>query len=901
MDIYKKNLEALSKTHPHLVQIVENTSLDNDSIMVSKALSGHLKVTWKRLDRPAVVITDSDDLTSIPEKAKNLLAQQKDTRIILLLGFGLGGYPKVLHENLKGDGMLIVYEAVPELFKIALQGQDLTPLLSSECFKLILGEETEDFSFVIKYHRKIVQKNFYILKQHGCVALNETAYERFRTKVSDVKRLIDTRIQTGIGRGAEWADAFIRNIPVILRSPGVIKLRNLFKGRPAIIVSAGPSIEKNFHLLGAVKGKAIIIAVDVVVPTLVPAGIIPDFIIALEANRKLFRAFEGNPLLKFCPLICSAETDYATMTSVYPGPVFLNPSNPHPVLKWLQGCWEDKGYVPQPGGSVSHTAFAIAEYIGANVIALMGQDLSFKEKLHAGDVTELFYGEGDVEEHKRRNPKVQDIFGEERYTMKQFLGFRTSFEEAIKAFQGIVINATEGGLPIRGAKTLRLKDFIDEYCNQTPINTFEIVASLGDAPTIYDLPALMARIQHGIKEFTKIRKNTKEIIRCVLRLKELKKANKLKSDEAVQLIRQIAKREKVVEDPILKVIAPYRYRMENYMRHDEIDVDTFDAIQDSLDYYGDLTEAIEIFLARLDGLNETLKGESQIDNVTADENLNVIDRYYRAGLLHGEVGMVREATKAFEKALTEFAGLMDPELQKEYWPVALKAHALLAELYLKQHRFNEAKEILEVLNVLVSNDGVEMNDEGSGRDTISKQLNICHEKAKIWDERRAKAALLMNKSMANYGSHLESGWFYAKVGDHDRAEKAYLAAIEGGRSITADVYAEPMMIAPRIISLLGAYYGLAQTYFVMERNSDAIIALDSGRQEIGRLLSFDFPEAIEEFTSLFMDLYVALGERGRAEDICRHVLTIMPNSALLKEKMQVLGHKEMDQLKEARL
>ena len=110
-------------------------------------------------------------------------------------------------------------------------------------------------------------------------------------------------------------------------------------------------------------------------------------------------------------------------------------------------------------------AFALAEYMGANIIALMGQDLSFQEKLHAGDVTGLFYSEDDVEENRRRNPIVKDIFGEERYTMGQFLGFRTSFEEAIKRFTGIVINATEGGLPIEGAKTMRLKDFIDEYCD----------------------------------------------------------------------------------------------------------------------------------------------------------------------------------------------------------------------------------------------------------------------------------------------------------------------------------------------------------------------------------------------------------------------------------------------------
>ena len=829
----------------------------------------------------------------------SLLEKEEGTRIILLLGFGLGGYPKVLHENFKGDGILIVYEAIPELFKIALQEQDLTSLLSSERVKIILGEETEDVSFVNKYHRKIVQKSFYILKQNGCVALNEPAYERFRIEShrgKEVKRFKSGNRNT---RGAEWTDAFIRNIAVILRTPGVIRLKNIFKGRPAIIVSAGPSIEKNFHLLKEAKGKAIIIAVDVVVPTLLPAGIIPDFIVALEANRKLYRAFENNPLLKFCPLICSTEVDYETIASLYPGPVFLNLSNPHPVLRWLHKYWEDKGFVAQPGGSVSHMAFALAEYMGANIIALMGQDLSFREKLHAGDVTGLFYSENDVEEHRRRNPIVKDIFGEERYTMGQFLGFRTSFEEAIKRFAGIVINATEGGLPIEGAKTMRLKDFIDEYCGSTSIDTFESVAPLGDMPTTYDLPALIAHIRNGNKKFTRIRKNAKEIIECVLRLKELKEANMLKSGEAVHLIRKIEKREKVVEDPILGVIAPYRYRMENYLRHDEINTDTFDAIQDSLDYYGNLIEVINIFLDRLDGLIRTLERESKIDSILSDEALHVIDRYYRAGALHSETGMVREATKAFENALTEFSSLMDPELQKGYWQVAFTAHGLLAELYLKQHRFYEAKEILEVLNVFICNNEVETHEDGLDRETITKLLNICRERASMWEERKTRAAILLDKSLTNYGSHLESGWFYSRVGDPERAEQSYLKAIEEARSLILGDFAQPAITASHLIRIIGAHFGLAQTYLTMERKNDAIAALDSGRQEIDRLFSFDLPEAIEEFGILFVDLYLSMGEKERAEDVCQQVRTIVPNSIVLKEKIQAFGHREKCQLMEA--
>jgi tetratricopeptide (TPR) repeat protein len=484
--------------------------------------------------------------------------------------------------------------------------------------------------------------------------------------------------------------------------------------------------------------------------------------------------------------------------------------------------------------------------------------------------------------------------------MVQFLGFRTSFEETVKRFGGIAINATEGGLAIEGSQTMRLKDFLDEYCNVTSTDIFDIVAPLGDMPTTYDLPALMAHIRNGTKKFTMIRKNAKDIIDCVLRLKELKETKMLQNDEAVKLIRKIGKQEKVVEDPILKVIAPYRYRMENYVRRDEIEIDNFDAIQDSLDYYGNLIEVIDVFLERLDGLNKTLEKESKIDGILAEKALHPIERYCKVGLLHSEAGMVREATKAFENALTEFSGLVSPELQKEYWAVAFKAHALLAELYLKQHRFYEAKEILEVLNVLVFDNEVEIHESRPDQETISKLLNICREKASKWEERKEKVEMLLDKSLTNYGSHLESGWFYFRVGDPERAEKAYLKEIGEALSLVEDNSAEPGEVASHMIRLIGAHYGLAQTYLASERRKEAIAALDSGSQEIGRLISYDLVPTVEEFGALFVDLYASIGERERAEDTCQRMLTIAPNSIALKEKMQTFGHREKGQLIEAR-
>ncbi len=868
MDIYRRNIEALGKTHPHLVEMLEQTVVDKEKIVCSHLPSGEFLVSYKKPDGEVLTISDSHDLSGLPKKAAELLGQQDVKRIMLLLGFGLGGYPEALHASLKDNGVLIVYEAIPELFKATIEQKDLTMLLGSSRFILILGDKFEDFDFVRKFHRKIIQKKFYILKQTGCVTLNKNAYDRFRAKIAEAKKLNDSTVATGIGRGAEWADAFIKNIPIILRTPGVILLKNLFKERPVIIVSAGPSIEKNLHLLKEAKGKAVIIAVDVVVPTLLPADIIPDFILALEANRVLSRVFENNPILRFCPLICTPEVNYETITSLYPGPTFLNPAIKHRVMEWFHNSWEDKGYVPTPGGSVSHMAFAIAEYLGANVIALVGQDLSFRDKIHAGNATSLLYEETDIERLRQKNPVVKDIFGEERYTTGQFLTFRIAFEKIAKRFKGVIINATEGGIPIEGVRTMRLKDFIDEYCQVGPTNTFETVLPLSEMKTEYDLSGLIIHVCGTISSLDNVRKKAAEIIDCVMRLKALKERNMLNTSEAIRLIEKIAKREKIVEDPILNVIAPYRYRIENYIRRDDVSNDSFDALQDSLDYYGELVRVIEQGNAKLDSLLKVLSREFEVDSVLNDRTIPAMERFYRAGLIHHETGMVREAVKNFEQAAAEFSKIKEPDIKKRHWRKALNIHWMLAELYMKQHRLYEAKEIFQVLMGFAH--GSLEEDVGFNEESIKCLIEACENGIALWESQQIKIRKILEKARKEYGSHLESGNFYLKVGDYDMANRAFKNAVEEDKNFIKE---EQMERAIRKARLVASFFGLAQTYLAMNDKEKAIQALDKASEYVFELDVLTEDQCLE-IRRLLTDLYGKCGQDKKDFSLYKSVAVV---------------------------
>ena len=61
---------------------------------------------------------------------------------------------------------------------------------------------------------------------------------------------------------------------------------NVFpKDIPAIVVSAGPSLAKNKHLLKEAKGKAFIAVVDSAISTVMSMGVIPDMVFTLDYKK----------------------------------------------------------------------------------------------------------------------------------------------------------------------------------------------------------------------------------------------------------------------------------------------------------------------------------------------------------------------------------------------------------------------------------------------------------------------------------------------------------------------------------------------------------------------------------------------------------------------------------------
>ncbi len=286
--------------------------------------------------------------------------------------------------------------------------------------------------------------------------------------------------QTLANLGPLWAGHALQNAAHIAANPMVGDFGVPFRGKPMIVVGAGPSLGKNIHALKAAQGRAVIVAVHRALESLHRAGIVPDLTIAIEP-RDVRHQFEdvGIERVAAC-LMCTAVDpnlqDHGAQRTIY----FTSQAREH----WILGP-QDHDHEVLSLGTVSHSAVNLGKRWGCDPIIMVGQDLAFTD----GDVyhREGADGSARIEQGPESGQWVLAGFGAELsktlqgvekdwfnvvevpavgggtvMTSTSFDGFRRTLEDMAREWEGQVelINCTEGGADIVGWRNARLADTV---------------------------------------------------------------------------------------------------------------------------------------------------------------------------------------------------------------------------------------------------------------------------------------------------------------------------------------------------------------------------------------------------------------------------------------------------------
>ena len=377
----------------------------------------------------------------------------------VLVGLGLGKRLAGLLNRAQPGKRFLVVEENPALVKAALERNDFSSRLASGAVIFIpaLGQALEKFGASML--KAVYSGESFLLVDEGC---RRFFSEQFKQTVESWERsagMLDIKARAlSLGAAKQAANEMI-NLPLSLLSPDISNLKGALAGTPALVTSAGPSLEGALPLLARASGRTAVIAAAPVLRVLKAHGILPDLIGILDYGTSnydvLLDAFASNVLLAFL------EGTFPQVIKDYQGELISVLHDQGSTFAWLGPHLGRRD--PRPSGTnVGSFCLNLAIYLGADPIILVGQDLSFPEPAS--------HSEGVVGRKRMRAatgdpqvimlPSVTGGLVGSNLTLASFL---EEFNETIKKHAGLVINTSPGGARIAGTREMSLEEALEKY------------------------------------------------------------------------------------------------------------------------------------------------------------------------------------------------------------------------------------------------------------------------------------------------------------------------------------------------------------------------------------------------------------------------------------------------------
>lgn len=393
------------------------------------------------------------DENNCKENIEGLLNTVEDIKfdsLIIIFGIDTGEYLNELYNVLCGRNRILIFEPNEEIFnynKDKINNNNVRLFLyDKNNIKRILYSVIDSTNF----------NNLYVHAFGNYVEVFKEEYEIFIENLD----IIYFTACSPVNIAYRFREIFLKNLICNLKKiTNVIPLnsyKNINKGIPAIIVSAGPSLDKN--LIEMVKhkdeiDKYFIIAGSRTLKALMVNGIKPDMIVSIDpvddnydmmkdyleeeiplafyeySNRHLIRDYKGDKILLSTVLVKTIER-----------------------LNFLKE--------PYFGGSVAHPSIDVANIMGCSPIILVGQDLAFTyDKDHSDSA--IF--KNDEKNNYEANLTIENVFGEKIRTTPTLNQFRAKMEEYIEYHSGVEFINVSYGANIEGAPHKELCEVVKKY------------------------------------------------------------------------------------------------------------------------------------------------------------------------------------------------------------------------------------------------------------------------------------------------------------------------------------------------------------------------------------------------------------------------------------------------------
>lgn len=435
-NFFQKNLPALSR---HTTCRLPDALPDN--ITAQTTQSGEVTIKYGNL----LIHSAYDPVKEGHSLAKNVALGSW----VCLYGFGLGYHVEAILNKIGPDGTLLVIELNPDLLASAMILRDLTTLLSDKRLRLVFGEQEEQVAAEISHHMDL--SNHSTLSQ-AIVLFHSPSLKcipKHFERITNALEILQMERRVPAIFGDLERDNYLANKEIADRSSGIIDYRDAHKSQPAILVSAGPSLDDIIPYLKRIEGHCILSCVDTALPILSREDISPRYVFTLDPQDDSFLYFIDD--LEHPAKLVYIPTANAKVVRFYKGEKIVVIKEGHALFENTT-LPKEKGTTPA-GGSVSCLGIDCLIQMGCNPIILAGQDCAFSGNLvysryatindHLRDRVGAWNTLANLNSEKMREQKmieVENLDGGKIFTNQMMYSYLRNIEQMARAHPKIKIH-----------------------------------------------------------------------------------------------------------------------------------------------------------------------------------------------------------------------------------------------------------------------------------------------------------------------------------------------------------------------------------------------------------------------------------------------------------------------------
>lgn len=445
-----------------LQQLKEQTAVVSFEVLTSK--SGDSTVVIEHQGKSLFLhskYNPKDEAVQFVQQFENI----EQYKHVFFYGVGLGYHIEAFMIKYPGIPFTL-YEPVPELFEAFLARISL-PKLPAQCKNLILetsiaSAESSLQRFVEDMHEEIL-----LVQLPSYEKIFKEKYQQFSSMFKDLLSQKKTSLQVNVSYEKRWILNSLINLEETIKTPNIfLEKKDVFKGKPVIIVAAGPSLQDEIEHLKYIKehGLAYIFSVGTSINALLNHGIYPDAACTYDPtqlNQKVFEKLNELNITNI-PLIFGSSVGFEVL-KYFNGPKLHMLTTQDTVVPfYLQEKNKATLEMVHDAGTISVIALQLLYTLQSNLVILVGQNLAFRNNMLYSTGALVIREQAEVLPDDRKDAViVQSVDGDQIESNHSYILMKNQIEATLKLRPAMeVINTTQGGAKIEHTSFMSLEEVI---------------------------------------------------------------------------------------------------------------------------------------------------------------------------------------------------------------------------------------------------------------------------------------------------------------------------------------------------------------------------------------------------------------------------------------------------------